>query len=287
MIIKRITIDSFSAQNETPGLGMNILQSMLGLESPTRRVPTFNLPHNDGIFISNSLYGERVITLKIQLKGSSQADYLNKRRQMFGAFDFQTRTDKTMNIIDIENNNYYIDGRCISINEDNDDGKRTFNSFTIQFLCDDPAIYSSSYITTSIYLAAITGGLSIPTSIPLTIGTPTGLGYAVINNTGNYKSYPILRLYGPLTNPRITNNTTGKAIQVNTTLTGSDEVIINTKDKTIVDQAGNNLIGDLDGTYNDFFALAPGNNQIQLTHTGSYSASAYLNVQFYPAYIGI
>lgn len=96
----------------------------------------------------------------------------------------------------------------------------------------------------------------------------------VASNSGNFAARPRIKLVGPLTNPVITNLTTGIQMLINGTITSGQVWEINTRTSTLVDQDGDNKFSALDVT-SGWIELAPGINTIQVTATGLGVGSAF------------
>lgn len=88
----------------------------------------------------------------------------------------------------------------------------------------------------------------------------TGNGTAT--NDGDIGTYPIVTITGPATDPSITNSTTSEELQINETLVGGDELIIDFLERTVVLNGTVSKYGSLEPTASDFFDLEPGNNSI-------------------------
>lgn len=106
------------------------------------------------------------------------------------------------------------------------------------------------------------GGMGIPMGIPMDMGVG-GTGAATVTNGGNFEAYPVITFYGPLTNPSITNITTGKTLNLNLTLASeTDYVVVDIFNRTaLLYPGGTNARRYLSG---DFWTLAKGNNIINI-----------------------
>lgn len=114
--------------------------------------------------------------------------------------------------------------------------------FALQFRAGDPLLYAAAESSINIIRGA------------------TG----VAANAGIESTLPIVTLDGPLTNPVITNQTTGQSLKLNVTLaSGAQSVAIDFNNKTIF-QGGVSRYGWLD-TGSEWWGIAPGNNTLALT----------------------
>lgn len=109
-----------------------------------------------------------------------------------------------------------------------------------------------------------------------------------IDYEGTWEEYPTIILTGPITNPVITNTTTGDKLALTYVLQAGAVITINLSygQKTITLDDGTNLIGFLT-TDSDLatFRLIPGENVITVIGSGITSGTT-LQLQYYDRYIG-
>ena len=85
------------------------------------------------------------------------------------------------------------------------------------------------------------GGFAIPFGIPFSMNTG-GSTLVQLQNNGNYAAYPIFTFVGPLTNPSITNNTTGQTLNLAYTLaTLSDSLVVDCYNRSAVIKPSGNV----------------------------------------------
>lgn len=110
------------------------------------------------------------------------------------------------------------------------------------------------------------GGFAIPFAIPFDLSA-NGSNEVVIENQGNVKAYPIIEIHGQITDPSITNATTGEVFSIGTTVATGTYVEIDTFNRVVTLQsAGTNYRQYFSG---DFLTLVSGNNTFRLTGTGT------------------
>lgn len=115
-------------------------------------------------------------------------------------------------------------------------------------------------------------------------GTILGQGY--VTNLGNAEEYPLLRVYGPCTNPVIINDTQGKRLTFTSlTINVGEFLEIDTRYKTIRYQglASDSRYSNLDFTATQWWTLSPGINALRFI-PATYSAGTNLEVTHYDAY---
>lgn len=151
----------------------------------------------------------------------------------------------------------------------------------------DPTIFGGTLKTASTAQANptnTTGTFVLPTVLPTPVGVTTYNVSINANNIGLLSSYPnAITVYGPVTNPTITNLATGEFITVNVTLSSTSDVLLiqYAKDNFIITKNGVNVASLLTAT-STLFKIHPGGNNIQLS--GSLSTGAYCTVQYYDSW---
>ena len=85
-------------------------------------------------------------------------------------------------------------------------------TLALVFRAADPSFYDPNQVAMSFGLTGGGTGWPIPWIIPWTIGTATLDQRVAVTYTGRHKTYPIIRIIGPITNPKITNETTGDVL---------------------------------------------------------------------------
>ena len=136
----------------------------------------------------------------------------------------------------------------------------------IELYATDPRKFSDAATTVSLSVSAALGGFTFPITFPLTFGAGGSSGLVAVTNLGNAPSPPTFRIYGPITNPSLRNETTGEQISLNLTIASGEYVDIDVKNSSVL----------LNGTANRYSSLSvaqwwnvqPGVNQIR------YSASS-------------
>jgi hypothetical protein len=95
---------------------------------------------------------------------------------------------------------------------------------------------------------------------------PTSGGALLCNNHGNYPTWPTFTLTGPLTNPRVTLQSTNEFFALNTTLTASDSIVIDMKAGTVY-LNGTTTRYNTVVTGSSWFTLPVGASVVQVTST--------------------
>lgn len=152
----------------------------------------------------------------------------------------------------------------------------------------DPTIYGSTLKTASTINGNPTstvGSAKYPFTYPIAYGATYYTVTATFTNNGTVPTYPqSIDIYGPVTNPKITNGATGDYISVTCTLNSSTDhlQIQYGKDYLGIYLNGVSQLQNLI-TGSTFFKLIPGGNGISLTGS-SISSGSYATVTGYDGF---
>lgn len=146
-----------------------------------------------------------------------------------------------------------------------------------------PAIFGDAQsFTIGSNVGTTSGSSGLPMGFPAGLGATTYSSTGSTNNPGDLSAWANFTIYGPVTNPKITNTTTGQSMTVNVNLpTSADSISINwSSDSNTITQGGNSILNKLTSD-SQWITLQPGNNN--LTYTGSSMGSGtYVNVSYNP-----
>ena len=160
--------------------------------------------------------------------------------------------------------------------------------FKIYCKVKDPTIYGSTLKTASTAAGDPTetaGSGAFPFTFPINFGAQYYTVSATARNVGTVPTYPVsVDVYGPVTDPIVSNAATGESIKVICTLSSSaDHLQIQYgKDYLSVTVNGVNNQQNV-GSGSTYFKIQPGDNVISLTGS-SISSGAYATVAFYDGY---
>lgn len=221
--------------------------SVDGIEDlPAIRVQDDNRGYQDGMFTGRDFLSGRSITMSIQILGTS-ATNMNENVQALqtalipqqsgtGVLQFQIPFNNLQRV------NARVRRRALQINPDFTYGK---SIATYEFFAPDPCRYDDTLQSTDL-VGGVTGlgrtynrvytAAATPGSNPNTTGMSFGGGGAgpnIIVNNGNTTAYPLITIYGPATNPVVTNTTAGAFLAINYTLGSTDVLTIDTNLRTV------------------------------------------------------
>lgn len=287
MRINSFTIGSFTATTNTHvSNGGATIKSFQGLESPERRLSRFNLSGRNGAFITNRLYGGRTLTISVQIFGSSVSDFESRAQTFLDALDF-SGGEVTMTIVSANGVSYQVSGDAQIVSDGPAFGERRFGTYIFEFFCSDHRILSQTLNSQTIMLPDDLGGAAIPTAVPVSLGVGSG-GTQTITNNGNLPAELIITVYGPLTaSITLHNITSDEKFVYGANISAGNYIVIDTKNRSVVDQNGVNALNNVSSSFRKFFTLQPGDNEINFSHDAAYNADANAVFQWRDSYLGI
>lgn len=127
------------------------------------------------------------------------------------------------------------------------------------------------------------GGMAIPMGIPMNMGNG-GANELVVTPNGTIDAFPTFTFTGPLINPSLSNLTTGKILNLNTSLASSSQsVTIDTFNRTVLLNGSVNYRQYVSG---DFWTLMAGANVVHLT-AAAYNALGTCLISYRDHYVGL
>ena len=134
------------------------------------------------------------------------------------------------------------------------------------------------------------GEYDIPLLIPWFIGASTLSEERTIAYPGTFRSYPIVRIIGPITDAKLVNNRTGDELFLSGVTIGAGhwyEIDCRYGYKTVVDDVGANKIADLtDASDMATFCLLPGDNSLTVSGSGATGATQ-VYLRYYERFISV
>jgi hypothetical protein len=166
-------------------------------------------------------------------------------------------------------------------------GRHRVRTFSFALLAKDPNLYSQT-------LQSESGGETYEgTNFTIVQGSTFKLPFqlyemtapsATCDNDGNHDAPPVITITGPTEDPRITNVTTDKFIELTgLTLTAGQSVVIDVGNRTIERNDGTDLSGYW-GSGSSWWVLVPGENEITLLDGTPSEIEATATVQWRDTY---
>lgn len=246
---------------------------------PEVRTSAYNKTGQDGGSVSSQFYGMREIAFSGRIFNDDVAAAEAARKALIAAVASKV---VDVRVVTYTGASYRIRTNLTAFKCPIGQSRRRFE-FNMQLIAPDPLLYDD---LENDLLATITrkqsGGYLTPYVLPVEWQPATQPTNVV--NAGNYPIKPVIEFSGGVTNPRLTNLTTGEYMQINLTTVDGDELIIDMKKRTIMLNGGNILA--LKETGANWFNLEPNDNLLELT-TGSDSDTGVALVRFKSGSIGI
>lgn len=255
-----------------------------GLDMPTFAFTTDESPGVDGYELRDVRASTKEIVLPLAFwANDSRSAYQARRRALIKSLNPKrgvgsltlTQPDGAARSIGA----YYTGG--IEGDESLDAAGERWCINTITFACPSPYWAGD---TVSVDFKAATSATFFPV-LPLQVGDSQVLGSVTIDNPGDAAAYPIWTVAGPATVITLTNGTTGKTLVLTRTITSSDTVVIDTRERrqTALLNGTINLWPALSDA-SELWALDEGINECTLTVTSATSATS-VNLTYQPRYL--
>lgn len=109
-------------------------------------------------------------------------------------------------------------------------------------------------------------GFEFDLTFDLTFPASSPAGSTTVTTIGNAKCYPVIKLYGPATFPRIENYTDGqKSLDFNIALSATDYLEVDVRNKTVLlnGNPAQNRYQTLDFATSEWWVLQPGSNLVR------------------------
>jgi len=257
------------------------LTAVEGLDDAEIREARENRAAQHGQTDYNTLLGSRLITLKGEIIASSISQRNQARQTLLDTFvkDGSYSWLKWQPTGDSIAKQIYCKVFSRGVDDNLSGSDSLARDFLINLLAVDPLIYSQTEQIININIASSAGGFASPLLSPLDSSLIQTGGRATCNNEGNFECLPTVKMYGPLTNPRIKNNTDdSKEIKVNIEVDPGNYLEIDFKNKTIMLNGVTSMYAYKDNT-SLWFAIKPGNNDIEFRDGGG-DPTGYCQVIF-------
>lgn len=272
----------FNDNTDVDFVGM--LTDVTGLDSPDVRESSDDLVQMDGGVHGDFFYGRRPITLTGIILNPASAAERNYRQNLLAQASNAMRGDAVLswNLSSGEEQQVLV-RRQQPLRVTGSWQKQ----FQLQMVSADPRIYSQALHNTATLASTPSGasaGRGYPKAYNVTYSLVAPLGQLIVSNDGNTLSYPILRVFGPGTDPIITNYTTGQQLGLLTTLSSSDFLEIDMYARTIMFAGTSARYSLLDFPNSEWWGLIPGTNDVRINFS-TFSGGSGLAVSWRDAWV--
>lgn len=240
-----------------------------------------NLTGRDGGVIWKRLYGMRTLVIGGSLIGDNHTDYYEAWRDLVQAFAIGDDTSKVLEITLPNGELRYINCKTTSLPViDENVGEVDTGSFQVILAAENP-YYRGAETTTTLQIAQASG-FPVATVIPTPLGGIQN-NTANLSITGDYGSYPTYIINQTVTNPRVSNQTTGKSFQLTMTVDVTTGPVPVSFDNRGIHVGANDEYNQY--FTGDYFRLEAGNNNI--VFTGADASGATLEITYSNEYISV
>lgn len=241
-----------------------------------------------GGFTGRTITPSKFISYKFVIEwvvvGTSFADLANQREEFIKLLgEVISAGGKTLKINRSNGVNLQVGIKGIDVFSDVSTADPLNTRVLTEMQAEYPFLRSQTEVSEDVFIFS-GGGAALPMIIPLDMSVG-GINEVTIVQNGNFEAYPVFIFSGPLTNPTITNLTTGKTLNINTSLASAGdslEVDVFLRTAKLL-PSGTNVRQFVTG---DFWVLAVGNNVIHLG-SGSFNVVGKCAVKFRDTFLGI
>jgi hypothetical protein len=229
------TLDDYQIGLESTGLVFGaatnyILKSWRGLGVGGYRDSLSARPFNHGITAGPEYRAETTVEIDLHLRGTSADEVVELADALISGWYIDARATAEYGVMDQLHvklpgqEQRFVKGRPRRSSADPSNFHNGWAPASVQFLVTDPTWYSSTLHSQAMNLSAAPSGRGFNKSFDYGWGGTATAGAYTITNLGAAPTKPVLTLVGPLTNPTLTNETTGEELELTYTL-GSGEIL--------------------------------------------------------------
>lgn len=269
-----ITLKSFEFYDNDNGC---LLNSFEGFEYPDVKLAINDVPGVIGATYVASGFGRRPLSFAGEFVGANR---FSDRRAMLAPM----RKNGSLKLVEFTTYDL-LELQCeAEISKVSNPYNNSVHAFLVQLVAPDFRFYSQLLSTHTMAESQILGGTPIPTPVPIDFDGSGGSGGVTITNNGNEQTPVIFTIHGPGTGFTVRNDTLQQQFKINYTLVEGDEVVIDTKARTVMLNGSYNIYSALEGY---FWELDPGNNLIYFVADSGADGHTLLDLDWRDAYNGI
>lgn len=202
----------------------------------------------------------RMIRLVLDVVATTRASLFSKRQSLLSIFS--PLNPKVVLQLELDSRTYRIDTNYVAQMAMPSSERLGWNqTVVVDLKANDPTFYQATGNSVTFTLGAGLDKHEVPTVIPMTLGGTDIVASIPITYTGTFPTSPIIRIYGPVTSPIITNSSTGDKLDfTGITIVETDYYTIDTRygRKTVASKVGTNKLSELSNDSDlATFALMP------------------------------
>lgn len=233
--------------------------------SPELRVGDQPRGLEDGMFPGPNFYGERTITLELELMAEDDATFYNTYQLVLAACR-KTQDERRLEFKlpgwpdNLVSNCRVRRVSGLIVDQRFDIAK---SSVLVQFVATDPRLYAANGSSAIVDLESEQSGRTYDLEFDRVYGGVVSSNIINATNLGNYDAPWEARIDGPVTNPTIEHVDSGKTLRLNATINDGEHVIVSSAPYRTI------MLGGTASRYywlddaTQWFMLEPGNNQVR------------------------
>lgn len=284
--MRRLWLNDFELNN--PELRVQLREPIEGLEIPRVRTSSGANTGQHGRYIGAQQYDSRAVTINGSIFSSNVAEALQKRREIQRHLPIHPESI-TVRVEDDDGSRYIFEAYLI-------DFKMPINRtsmksiFKIELEAPNPVIFDddAGAALSATINQLVPGGFQFTDTSPqfgVSFYFSAGQASSTVTNDTEVPSYPVITITGKITNPVLTNRTTGESFRLENYAVGAGSVtVIGMAEQTVRLNGGNAFAyapADV-----DWWALVAGDNDIEFT-SGAGGDVTSAEITWRPGYWGI
>lgn len=260
-----------------------VLTSIEGLGAVNTNIQTQKSPNQDGESYLGNTLSARSLSIEVMIITETKDEMIQSRSNALKVFNPKLGPGTLVYTNGNKERRISAISEMAPVFPDAGDFKDSMQPGLIQLYCPSPFWLDPA--ETSEEIVTWIGGIKFPLVLPTKFATKGPKKINIINQ-GDSETPVRIEFFGPATNPKIINHTTGEHIQVNRTLSPDDVLVITTDfGRKRVEINGQNVFNwiDLSST---FWQLQPGDNIVEYTSDDEVEPAA-VKISYYNRYVGV
>lgn len=241
---------------------------MSGLDQPEVRFREQPRLQNHGVYSSDEFVDSRRIVLSITTSAGSHSELATLLDALAKAF--MPGADEAPLVFQLPGYakrqvNVRVRRRSMTVNRDY---MFRLPGIVVELAASDPRIYSTTQSTQSWGLTNVTAGLTFSAGFDMSFGGSVTASSRSLNNAGTFATRPVCMIAGPISNPTITHEPSGKYLAFTGSLVAFEWLDIDLEARTVLLNGAASRYSWLTAD-SQWWELAPGANPIRFT-AGAY-----------------
>lgn len=273
--------------------GFGVTAAVRGLDMPPSVLVTEDVPLQPGQRLRNVKVGARTVDLPIFIRATTPARLQNYIRTLRYAMD-PTRGEGRLRVTPPDGNPRELFCRYAGQWTGDLSPDRygvVWQETLVTLQANDPYFYATAptiqdFSIGAALLTFLTTDVGDP-FLPLSLTASTVLGDVSVTNPGDIIAWPVWTVTGPGSNIILTNLTTNKTLEVDTTLSAGEQLVIDTRPgrKTVTGPGSVNLFGSMNAT-SVIWSLPVGASTVRVAVTSA-TTDTLVRLSFVPGYLGL